>query len=99
MGRNMTGARASLPVWTDVMKAHYRDHRGEPFAEPEGIVHRVICEETGLLSMPRCKHVRREVFIEGTEPRRHCDREFDSMEAQYRNESFESIDRRISGGD
>jgi penicillin-binding protein 1A len=73
MGAKMTGAVVSLPTWTSVMKAHYRDHRGEPFVEPEGIVHRVICEETGLLAGTRCEKVRREVFIEGTEPKHTCD--------------------------
>ncbi|UCG52106.1 MAG: PBP1A family penicillin-binding protein [Candidatus Latescibacterota bacterium] len=73
MGKNMTGARASLPTWTEVMKASYRDRQGEPFPEPEGIVHRVVCEETGLLAMSRCKRARREVFIDGTEPQRACD--------------------------
>jgi penicillin-binding protein 1A len=74
MGKRMTGARVSLPTWTSVMKAHYRDHRGDPFAEPEGIVHRVICEQSGLLVTPQCRSGRQEVFIEGTEPTRPCDR-------------------------
>jgi penicillin-binding protein 1A len=73
MGRGMTGARVSLPVWTYIMMARYRDSRSEPFPVPDGIVHRVICEESGLLSTSDCTHVRREVFVEGTEPRRACD--------------------------
>jgi penicillin-binding protein 1A len=74
MGSKMTGAVVSLPTWTSVMKAHYRDHRGEPFVEPAGIVHRVVCDETGLLVGTRCEKARREVFIEGTEPKHTCDR-------------------------
>lgn len=74
MGRRMTGARVSLPTWTEVMKAHYRDHKGNPFTVPDGIVQRVICTESGLLQTSACPRVRREVFIEGTEPRRTCDR-------------------------
>ena len=74
MGNKMTGARVSLPTWTSVMKAQYRDHHGEEFVEPQGIVHRVICEETGLLVTPRCNKGRREVFVDGTEPKRQCDR-------------------------
>ncbi|MEE9271603.1 MAG: PBP1A family penicillin-binding protein [Candidatus Krumholzibacteria bacterium] len=75
MGRNMTGARVSLPTWTQVMLAHYRDHRGDPFVVPEGIVYRVVCQESGALSAQQCTRVRREVFIEGTEPTRHCDKD------------------------
>jgi penicillin-binding protein 1A len=74
MGRRMTGARVSLPTWTEVMKAYYRDHKGEAFRPPEGIIHRVICEDTGLLAASDCTKIRREVFIDGTEPRRYCDR-------------------------
>jgi penicillin-binding protein 1A len=85
MGPRMTGARVSLPIWTHVMMAYYRDHHSEPFPEPEGIVHRVVCEESGLLSTPECTHVRREVFIEGTEPRRYCDIHDDSTLDRFSN--------------
>jgi penicillin-binding protein 1A len=75
MGNRMTGAKVALPIWTHIMNGYYRDHAAPPFVEPEGIVHRVVCEQTGLLSMSHCERVRREVFIEGTEPRRYCDRD------------------------
>lgn len=74
MGRRMTGGRVSLPTWTEVMKGYYRDHKGEAFFVPDGIIHRVICEDTGLLAASECTKIRREVFIDGTEPRRYCDR-------------------------
>jgi len=72
MGRRMTGARVSLPIWTHIMQGLYKDHGSEPFPEPPGIIHRVVCEESGLLSSSKCSHIRREVFIEGTEPSRTC---------------------------
>jgi membrane carboxypeptidase/penicillin-binding protein len=62
------------------MKAHYEDHRGQPFTVPEGIVHRVICEDTGALSVSSCTRVRREVFVDGTEPRQFCERGITSIE-------------------
>ncbi len=97
MGRGMFGGRVSLPTWTDIMKAYYRDHHAEPFPEPPGILHRVVCEDSGLLSTPECMRLRREVFIEGTEPRRRCDRHrLTTMEAIRAQESYESIDRLIS---
>ncbi|MBP2681341.1 MAG: penicillin-binding protein, family [Candidatus Krumholzibacteriota bacterium] len=74
LGSKMSGAVVSLPTWTSVMKAHYRDHRGEPFVEPDGIVHREVCEATGQLAGTRCEKTRREVFIEGTQPKDICDR-------------------------
>ena len=78
------------------MMALYRDHSGEPFPEPEGIVHRVICEESGLLMSSACSEVRREVFIEGTEPRRYCDRH--PLSARSPGEagaSYQDLDRAI----
>jgi len=94
MGRGMYGGKVSLPTWVDIMKAHYRDHGGEPFPEPPGIVRRVICEESGLLATSNCEHLRREIFIEGTEPRRKCDRHhLTSMESLSSQERLEEIDQ------
>ena len=100
MGRMMTGGRVSVPTWTNIMMAYYRDHRGEPFAEPEGIVHRVICELSGLLATKDCSEIRREVFIEGTEPRRHCDRHRLSARAlKEAGASYQDLDRAVMDRD
>ena len=93
MGRSMTGARTSLPLWTDIMKAYYRDGHAEPFTVPEGIVYRVICEESGALSTSKCTHVRREVFIDGTAPRGYCDRDGTSIDALSGFDNYENLDR------
>ena len=94
MGRRMTGGRVSCPIWANIMMAHYRDHKGDPFPEPEGIVRRVICEESGLLMSTGCPEVRREVFIEGTEPRRYCDRHsLTGSSASEVGASYEDLDR------
>ncbi len=94
MGRKMTGARVSLPTWTTVMKAYYRDHHGEPFNEPDGILHRVVCEDTGLLATSHCKRARREVFVDGTEPRRQCDR-CDKGYTLNRFDDYKSLDQQL----
>ena len=99
MGRNMTGARVSLPTWTEVMKAYYREHHGEVFVKPEGIIHRVICEDSGLLSTSHCTRVRREVFMEGSEPRRHCDREYSRVDAMPGLDSYRAADQEAWGDD
>ncbi len=100
MGRMMTGGRVSVPTWTNIMMAYYRDHRGEPFAEPEGIVHRVICELSGLLATKDCSEIRREIFIEGTEPRRHCDRHRLSARAlKEAGASYQDLDRAVMDRD
>lgn len=96
MGKKMTGAFVSLPTWTAVMKAAYRDRHAHPFEEPEGIQHRVVCEKTGLLATEACPKIRREVFIEGTEPTRACDRHGSANSRPIQDmESLGDLDRRI----
>jgi penicillin-binding protein 1A len=98
MGTKMTGSRVALPIWTSVMKTHYRDHRGEPFPEPDGIVHRAVCGQSGLLVAPQCGSTRREVFIEGTEPTRPCDRcttEFKLIRTPPDARDYRSVDRHL----
>jgi membrane carboxypeptidase/penicillin-binding protein len=96
MGRKMTGAFVSLPTWTAVMKTAYRGRHAPPFVAPEGIVNRVVCERTGLLATESCPDIRKEVFIEGTEPTRACDRHGSGSSRPIQDiESIEDLDRRI----
>lgn len=74
MGPKMTGARVALPVWTEFMKAAHADLPRDPFEAPPGIVDRTICTETGALATDNCPETLEEVFIQGTEPVRHCER-------------------------
>jgi len=55
------------------MIAFTRDGAGEPFEPPPGIVFRNICQETGLLAHAESRKIRREAFLEGTEPREESD--------------------------
>jgi len=96
MGQKMTGSFVSLPTWTAVMKAAYRDGHARSFEEPEGIQHRVVCEKTGLLATEACPKIRREVFIEGTEPTRACDRHGSANARPIHDmESLGDLDQRI----
>jgi membrane carboxypeptidase/penicillin-binding protein len=74
MGKKETGARVALPIWIDFMTAALEATADRPFPEPHGIVHREICEETGLLATSECPATRMEVFISGTETLRYCDK-------------------------
>jgi len=97
MGRKMTGSFVSLPTWTAVMKAAYRGGKHAPaFEEPEGIVHRVVCEKTGLLATDTCPEIARELFIEGTEPSRLCDRHGSGSSRPIQEmDSLEDLDQQI----
>jgi penicillin-binding protein 1A len=74
MGEKISGARAALPIWIDFMRVALSGVPDKPFSEPAGVVHRQICMETGLLAREDCPEKRREVFIEGTEPSRACEK-------------------------
>jgi penicillin-binding protein 1A len=96
MGKKMTGAFVSLPTWTAVMKTAYRDHHAARFPEPEGIQRRVICEKSGLLATDACPKIRREVFMEGTEPTRACDRHGSASSRPLQDlDGLEGLDREI----
>jgi membrane carboxypeptidase/penicillin-binding protein len=100
MGKKMTGAFVSLPTWTAVMKTEYRDRKAPAFVEPEGIQRRVICERSGLLATNACPLIRREVFIDGTEPQRACDRHGSASSRPLQDlDGFEQLDREILDGD
>ncbi len=74
MGQWMEGSHAALPIWTEVMKGLHADLAPEPFVIPEGVVKVAVCRQSGLLSTRYCKSTVQEVFIEGQEPTRVCDR-------------------------
>jgi penicillin-binding protein 1A len=74
IGRNATGAKVALPIWTEFMlkvvetlNIPYKE-----FQRPEGIVTREICEKCGNLASTGSIDVRKEVFIKGKEPTKYC---------------------------
>ncbi len=97
MGRNMTGARVALPLWTWIMKAAHPENRGLDFIRPDGITEAMICEESGLLATPYCKNVRRELFIEGLEATRQCDlHRISAYDMLNPDKDFRELDRESS---
>lgn len=72
IGRNMTGARAALPIWKGVFEAGIEEGWVNPdaeFAVPSNVVLRPIEANTGLLPAGTAEEkVILEAFIQGTEP-------------------------------
>ena len=64
----VTGITGAGPIWHDVMEAALRGVPPNNFVVPDGLVEREICDASGLLATPDCARVRREIFIQGTEP-------------------------------
>ncbi|MBI4671428.1 MAG: PBP1A family penicillin-binding protein [Chloroflexi bacterium] len=66
----VTGISGAGPIWHDFMEEALRGIPEREFAVPDGLVEREICDAAGLLATPDCARVRREIFIQGTEPTR-----------------------------
>ncbi|MDA8018010.1 MAG: PBP1A family penicillin-binding protein [Thermoanaerobaculia bacterium] len=78
LGRGMTGAKAALPIWADVVEAGLEEgwlQPGEHFSEPPGISTAWIDGDSGLLWAEGGQRKVQEIFVEGTAPNRKLDRE------------------------
>ncbi|GAB4333406.1 MAG: penicillin-binding protein 1B [Candidatus Abyssubacteria bacterium] len=67
-----TGSAAALPIWADLMTSLPQYVSGDWFRMPPGVVERTICMDSGDVAGWSCPNKRREVFLEGTVPARHC---------------------------
>jgi len=72
LGKNQTGARNGLPIWTPFMIAAHDSLPVKNFDIPEGVVFADVCLETCELATDNCPNVRREVFTEKTLPDKPC---------------------------
>ena len=73
IGPGMTGARAALPAWTDIMIGcdARPAGRGLPRAR-RAPSSRIVCAESGMLATDACPNVTTESFREGSEPTEYC---------------------------
>ncbi|TMQ73939.1 MAG: PBP1A family penicillin-binding protein [Candidatus Eisenbacteria bacterium] len=72
IGPGMTGARAALPAWTDIMIGATRGRPVEDFPVPAGTISREVCAESGMLATDACPNVTTEIFDEHAEPTEYC---------------------------
>ncbi len=62
-------------LWRAVMSRIHENLANEEFTRPQGIVSASICTQSGLLPIPGvcpAKHIRTEIFAEGTVPTESC---------------------------
>jgi penicillin-binding protein 1A len=62
IGRNQTGGRNALPIWTQIMIAAHDTLPIMDFEVPDGIDFADICLESGKLATDRCVNVAHEVY-------------------------------------
>jgi len=75
-----TGARAALPIWSDLMKSLPQYVSGEWFDMPEGVEKHTICNESKLLAKADCcPDTTEELFLSGTAPTETCREHICSM--------------------
>jgi penicillin-binding protein 1A len=67
LGRGEQGARAALPIWSEIMLGALKNVPPKPFAQPPGVVVQKIDPKSGLLAPPGGGGMD-EVFIDGTAP-------------------------------
>jgi penicillin-binding protein 1A len=68
LGKNETGARAALPIWTSFMQSALRQTPPEPFKVPNGITLVRVNLESGLPSNGDPKDMILEAFVDGNVP-------------------------------
>ena len=71
IGKDMTGARAALPIWKRIAERGLEEgwiEEGATFPVPAGVTLQPIEYYTGLLPGPGAVTVIEEAFVEGTEP-------------------------------
>jgi len=69
----MYGSRGAGPIWRGVMELMLEKHPHVEFEEPPGLVWADVDATSGLLPTESTPRIRREVFVEGTEPTQYDD--------------------------
>jgi len=70
--RGLSGASGAGPIAADIL-AELHPSSGPPaFVRPPGVSEAWVCAASGLKPSRHCPHLRRELFIRGSEPRREC---------------------------
>lgn len=71
MSQVASGVTGASSIWNRLMSTLLADQPDHPFPVPEGIIEKDICPYTNTLPCQGCT-VKKELFIAGTEPQKHC---------------------------
>ncbi|MCO6449475.1 MAG: transglycosylase domain-containing protein [Caldilineales bacterium] len=64
----ISGSVGAAPIFYDIMEAAHEGMPVEGWEEPEGMVRKTVCVDSGLLPTDLCQRRKTELFIAGTEP-------------------------------
>ncbi len=71
-GVGQTGGSLAAPIWARFVNYALQRTPAVEFTRPPGVVEVSLCRQSGALATDRCPQVRRELFIEGTQPTSWC---------------------------
>lgn len=66
----VSGVSGAGPIWHDFMEIAHRTVSVQRFDRPPGLVSVEVCALSGMLPSPDCTRLRREWFLDGTQPTR-----------------------------
>ncbi len=69
---NLSGASAAAPIVADLAAVLFAGRTPAPFIKPPGVTTATVCAFSGMKPGPNCHHLRRELFLAGTEPQTLC---------------------------
>jgi penicillin-binding protein 1A len=72
IGAGMSGSRAALPLWTEIMMAATTDAPPLEFEIPDNVVRRRVCSDTGLPVTAACPNPVPELFLVDHVPSETC---------------------------
>ncbi len=98
IGEHETGARAALPIWTEIMTKTHEGLAEINFSIPENIIKKQICTDSWKLATTHCPKSYDEVFKEGSEPLENCplDHQYSEQEKEKSHDPF-GIKKPFSG--
>ncbi len=75
LGVSMSSGMYPVLMWRDIMEVAHEGLTPTDFERPDNMIERTICIKSGKLPSDECPsaHLRRELFIDGTEPLQECD--------------------------
>ena len=74
----LSGAEGSGPILFDILNELYPNDSPSLLNKPAGVISREVCSYSGMKPNKFCPHVKRELFIDGKEPKEFCNYHNDS---------------------
>jgi len=68
-----SGVTGASPIWRLIMDLLLEDRPAQSFVKPDNVIEISICQNTNTLPCGGCPVIKKEYYIQGTEPKESCD--------------------------